>query len=372
MKFKKIASSIAISMLIVVGSIPMIFADGANVVTLGTNLSAAQKEQMLNYFGVKKDETNILEVNNQEERQYLEGVATDAQLGKVTISCSFVEPTASGGINVKTANLTWVTSSMIATTLSTAGVVNANVIAAAPYNVSGTGALTGVMKAFESASGEKLSEEKKELASEELVTTGNLGQDIGQDQATGVVNDIKSEIIKNGTSDTNQIADVINNITNNYNITLTDEQIKQLTDLMSKIASQNYDYNSMKDTFNNVQQNVTEELKNLGVDVNNTGFFDSIKNWFAGIFSSGNNYGILNQTNDEYLGKDAITDSTEKGVLRKTVNELGGKVSESIDKGLDKASEGINKAGDTINDVANKAKDEGFFDKIINWFKNLF
>ena len=57
------------------------YADGANVVTLGTNLSAEQKQMVLNYFGVKENEVVILEVNNQEERKYLEGVATEAQLG---------------------------------------------------------------------------------------------------------------------------------------------------------------------------------------------------------------------------------------------------------------------------------------------------
>ena len=113
-----------------------------------------------------------------------------------------MEPTNNGGINVKTANITWVTSSMVASTLSTAGMTNANCVIAAVFPVSGTGALTGVMKAFEDATGEKLDEDKKELASEELITTGDLGDKIGQDKATGVVNDIKTEVIKNGTSDT--------------------------------------------------------------------------------------------------------------------------------------------------------------------------
>ena len=160
-----------------------------------------------------------------------------------------VEPTNNGGINVKTANITWVTSSMVASTLSTAGMTNANAVIAAVFPVSGTGALTGVMKAFEDASGEKLDEDKKELASEELITTGDLGDEIGQDKATGVVNDIKTEVIKNGTSDVTQIADIINNVTNNYNITLTDAQVKQITDLMEKIAAQHYDYNEMKASF---------------------------------------------------------------------------------------------------------------------------
>ncbi|WP_414708141.1 DUF1002 domain-containing protein, partial [Romboutsia sp.] len=177
------------------------FADSTKVVTLGANLKPEQKEQMLKYFGVNENEAVVLEVNNTEERKYLQGVASEEQLGKITISCSYVEPTSKGnGINVKTANLTWVTSSMIATTLSTAGVENANVVVAAPFPVSGTGGLTGVMKAFEDATGEALPEDKKELATEELITTGDLGDEVGQDKATGLINDIKTEIIKKGTT----------------------------------------------------------------------------------------------------------------------------------------------------------------------------
>ncbi len=84
------------------------------------------------------------------------------------------------------------------------------------------------MKAFEDASGKKLDETKKEIASEELVVTGDLGDDIGQEKATGVMNDIKTEIVKNGTKDTNQIANTINNVVNNYNITITPEQKNKL------------------------------------------------------------------------------------------------------------------------------------------------
>ena len=62
------------------------------------------------------------------------------------------------------------------------------------------------MKAFENATGKNLDEDKKELASEELITTGDLGDDIGQDKATGIINDVKADIIKNNTSDKTQIA----------------------------------------------------------------------------------------------------------------------------------------------------------------------
>lgn len=381
MKLKKMASSIIVSAMVILGSFNIAYADGSNVVTLGVNLTPTQKQQMLDYFGVNKDEVLTLDVTNAEERKYLQGVASEAQLGKATISCSYVEPTSNGGINVKTANLTWVTSSMIATTLSTAGLDNANVIAAAPYKVSGTGALTGIMKAFEDASGEKLNETKKELASEELVVTGNLGEEVGQEKATGVMNDIKSEIIKNGTSDVIQIADTINNITNNYNITLTPEQKKQIEDIMTKISKQDYDYSSMKNTLENVKDNVNQELNNIG-EGNNEGFFTKIKDWFAGIFSGGSkNLGILNNTNDNALGSGAVIDATDKDVLDTSNNSSDNTDNSASNSSSDNNS---NQSGDknlenqnndlenNSNDQSNENQDDGFLTKIINWVKGLF
>lgn len=345
MKFKKKVSSLLVAMTIVASSIVPSFADGTRVVTIGVNNTAEQRQKIFNYFGVNENEVQVLEVNNQEEREYLGKVATEAQLGTKTYSCAYVEPTNSGGINVKTANITWVTSSMVASTLSTAGMTNANAVIAAVFPVSGTGALTGVMKAFEDASGEKLDEDKKELASEELITTGDLGDKIGQDKATGVINDIKTEIIKNGTSDTTQIAETINNITNNYNVTLTDAQIKQITDLMEKIAAQNYDYNSMKQTLNNVSDVVKDNLQEAGENIGSSGimdsiggFFSSIGDWFSDLFGGNKDLGILGETKDDMLGSNAVINAT------------------------DKAAENLPSSEEV----------EGFFQKIINWFTSLF
>ena len=114
MNLRKRIASLAICGTLFIGSINFAFADGARVVTLGANLNEQQRATILKYFGVNENEVVILEVNNQEERKYLEGVATEAQLGKKTYSCAYVEPTKAGsGINVKTANLTWLTSSTI-------------------------------------------------------------------------------------------------------------------------------------------------------------------------------------------------------------------------------------------------------------------
>lgn len=348
MGLKKRISALLICSSIVLGSITPAYADGANVVTLGTNLSAEQKQMVLNYFGVKENEVVILEVNNQEERKYLEGVATEAQLGTRTYSCAYVQPTSKGnGLNVKTVNLTYVTSSMIASTLTTCGITDANVIAMTPLSggVSGTGALTGIMKAFEDATGKPLDEEKKEIASEELVITGDLGENIGQDKATGVINDIKTEIIKNNTQDNIQIADTINNITNNYNVTLTPEQQEKLENLMTKLSEQDYDYKEMKDALNSVKDVVNEKLNSIGEKVPTTlinsvkQWFTRIGDWFANLFNNeSKDLGILETTNDDLLGENAKIDATDNAAINQTSTE----------------------------------KEQGFFEKIWNWVTNLF
>lgn len=340
MKFKKLIATVLLSCTLLINNFSFAYADSANVVTLGANLTNEQKEKMLTYFGVDKDQVVILEVNNDDERKYLEGIATEAQIGTKTYSCAYVEPTKSGsGIKVKTANLTWVTSSMIASTLATSGMDSCNVVVASLFPVSGTGGLTGVMKAFEDATGNKLDEEKKELASEELITTGDLAEEIGQDKAAGVMNDIKADVIKNNTTDINQIADTINNVTNNYNITLSSEQEEQIKDLMKKIADQDYDYNTMKSTLDNVSDNVSANLKAMGEKIKSSGFFESIKNWFKDLFSGSDadDLGILQSTNDSILGDNAQIDATESEAIQTETQ-----------------------------------KEEGFFAKISNWFKNLF
>lgn len=370
MKIKQKLSAIALSATMILSSLSIAFADGSKVVTIGADLNAQQKQMMLDYFGVSENEAMIINVTNAEERKYLQGVATDAQLGRRTISCAYVEPTSGkDGINVKTANLTWVTSSMIASTLTTAGLTSANVIAAAPYAVSGTGALTGVIKAFEDASGEKLDETKKELANEELVTTGDLGDEIGQDKAAGVVNDVKNEVIKEETSDTTQIADIINNVTNNYNVTLTPEQIRALTSLMEKIGAQNYNYNDIKVTLENVKFNINENLSAIGENVDTVGLFEKIKHWFANL-GGGADTGILEQTDESALGSDAVVNATQDKV-EEAANAALDKAGDLASQAADKAGEAASQAADKAKEAYDKAEEQGLFDKIRAWFENV-
>ena len=301
-------------------------ADSSKVVTLGANLSDEQKNDMYEYFGTSADKVETIEVTNDDERKYMEGIATESQIGTRTYSCSYVEPTESGGIQVKTANLTFVTSSMIASTLTTSGVENCNVVAASPIEVSGTGALTGIMMAYETASGETLDEGQKEAATEELVTTGELADAIGQEEATDLMNNIKQEVIEEGITDKDEIQDVVEDNADNLNITLTQEQLDKIVALMEKISQYDYDVKALKDT-----------LENLAGK--SEGFFakiwNSIKGFFGGDKGDG---GIINDTKDDILGSDIVTDSTL----------------------------------DDIKDKVENADTEGWWDKIVNFFKGLF
>ena len=63
MGLKKRISALLICGAIILGNVTPVFADVANVVTLGANLTDEQKQIVLDYFGVKENEVVILEVN---------------------------------------------------------------------------------------------------------------------------------------------------------------------------------------------------------------------------------------------------------------------------------------------------------------------
>ena len=257
--------------------------EGKTVVSLGANLSADQKEQILKLFGVKREEAEIIEVTNQEERSYLEGMVSDKKIGNRAISSAYVEVLGEGrGILVETHNINWVTREMYANAMATAGVENAHVIAAAPFSVSGTAALTGVMKAFEKATGEKLSEEGKKAANEELVTTGELGEDIGKDKAASLVKGVKERVVREKVKDPEKIRDIIIDVAGDLNINITQQNMDQLADLMEKIS--HLDLNV--DQISGQLQNISKGLAKVGQTINeNKGIFqqilDAIKGFFA-------------------------------------------------------------------------------------------
>lgn len=338
---KKLKRALPVAMAIVLGSTaaPLVVrADSSKVVTLGANLTDSQKNSMYEYFGTSSDKAEVIEVTNADERKYLEGVAPDEQIGTRTYSCSYVEPTTSGGIQVKVSNLTYVTSSMISSTLLTSGVENCNVVAASPIEVSGTGALTGIMMAYEKATGTTLNDDQKAAATDELVTTGDLANDIGQDKAESVMNDVKKDVIESGLTDADDIQNAVENAAKDNNVTLTQEQIDKISDLMKNISQYDYDVKALKNTLDNI-------------DGKSGGFFSNLWSSIKGIFGGDDSSdgGIINGTDDSALGDDVVTNST-----------------------LDSSDNSSNSTDSSDAASDDNSDDSGFWGKIKNFFKDLF
>lgn len=233
-------------------------ADASKVVTLGADLTDEQKNTMMNYFKADSSQVQVISVTNQDEHDLLGKYIPSEQIGTRTLSCAYVKPTQSGGIKVRTANLNYVTCNMIATALSTAGVTNCEVVAACPYEVSGTGALTGVMKAYESASGQELDSTKKDLAAKEVVVTGDVAQQVGQDNATNIINQAKMQIIGDNIQNADEIYNIVYNIAEQNGVSLSQDEIDTIVSLLQQIAQQNYDIQEMKQTLANIQQNLEQ------------------------------------------------------------------------------------------------------------------
>lgn len=254
-----LTASLCSAMGISVPKVMDVKADGMKVVTLGQDLSKEQQDKIMKYFGANYDEVELLYINNQQEREALGSYIPLSQIGTHTYSCAMVKPTSSGGIQVKTANLNYVTCNMIASTLTTSGVTNCQVLAAAPFEVSGTGALTGITLAYEKATDTTLDPVKKDLANQEMVVTGGIAEELGQSAATAVVNETKENVIEGNVTEIGDINNIVNNVTNEYNVEMNDEDKQKLAELMQQIAEQDYDIAQIKANLDKVQANVIDD-----------------------------------------------------------------------------------------------------------------
>lgn len=301
MKKRGIISAIVCSICLIASNAVPAMADAVKVVTLGADLTDDQKNTMMRYFKVDSSQVQVLTITNQDERDHLSAYVPLEQIGTRTVSCAYVKPTQSGGIKVRTANLNWVTCNMIATTLSTSGVTNCEVVAACPFEVSGTGALTGILMAYETASGEKLDETKKDLATQEMVVTGEVAQDVGQDDATSVINEAKMQVLSGNVQDANEIYNIVVNIAEQNNTSLSSEQLDRIVELLEQIAQQDYDYEEMKETLETVEENVS------GEPVTDDG--DEFVEDSGDDASDGDS--IVEDLDESILGDDVIAGSTE-------------------------------------------------------------
>ncbi len=260
--------------------------EGEERTVIGYDLTQSQIETVYEDFGIERGEVTELTVTNDEEREYLEGLVDDGVIGSRSISCVYIKVLDEGdGLDVTAKNINWCTEEIYSNALVTAGITDAEIIVSAPYSVSGTAALTGIYKAYEDITGEELDEIAKEIGTEEMVITSELAEQIGNIDATIIVNELKLMLdeLENYTDE--ELFEEIERIASEYGVTLTEDQINQLIKLARGL--QKMDSSVL---LKNVQ-NIQNKLKDLVGLVEGAGsqsggiraFFENIGDFFKSI-----------------------------------------------------------------------------------------
>lgn len=195
------------------------------------------------------------------------------------------------GLNVSTKNINWCTEQMYKNALTTAGITDADVKVTAPFEVSGTAALTGIYKAYEDITGNSLSSLAKMVGAEELIVTGQLAEYIGSDEATALINELKGILDITETMSDADVKKEIKKLADQYNVQVTDEQIEQLLKLCRQLEK--LDINQLKEKLvsitNTVEKAMTAKDKVAKtvttITEKVTGFLGSVSKFFAGLFN---------------------------------------------------------------------------------------
>ncbi|VTR81455.1 extracellular protein [Clostridium perfringens] len=336
MKKNKLITAIILAGAISIGSFTTVFADTKEVVTLGANLNSTQKQEMFKEFGVKPNDVKVITMNVNEIREQLGLPKIVGEFKGNAYSSVFVKIEEKGyGLKVKTNNLTEVTKTMLSNALLTSGVTDADVIATAPFPVTGTSALAGVLQSFEKATGENIPVENKEVARQELSITNNLakaknseGQDIGRDGASAIVNQAKEEVIKDKPKNDKEVGEIVNNITNNYNIELTPTQEQELVGLLANINSLGLDYSKLKGELDSLSNNIQETLKENGQELKECGTLDRILNKILGVCTDIKNWFVAHLGDEEVTINGVTYDKDGNMINKDQLKNIGTSISD--------------------------------------------
>lgn len=255
-------------------------------VSLGANLSDSERATVLSLLGLTEDELQnctVVQVTNQEEHEYLDAYLSSSVIGNRAISSvKVVNKDDGNGINVETHNITYCTETMYQNALATAGLEDADVTVAGPYNVSGTAGLIGAIKAYDTMTGKDTAEESVEAATQELVTTSELGESMGdQESASTLVGAVKDKVVSEGLETEEEIRDAIEDTAEQMDITLTEDQIAKITALMDEIKNLDIDINALKEQ----AKGLYNKLDSLDIDISSAqGFFSRIGEFFSNLW----------------------------------------------------------------------------------------
>lgn len=278
-------------------------------IALGKDLTPDQQATVLGIMGIdpaRLNEYNVVYVTNEDERNYLGSYINPSVIGTKSLSSVLVRPASTGhGVTVTTKNINFCNEAMYQNALITAGVTDAEVLVVGPTPISGTAALIGALKAYEQMSGTPVSEKALDTALDELVTTGEIKDALGDDkQAMELISYIKAQIAANDLNTKEEIEAAVRKGNKELNANLTEEQIKQIVDTMVKIKAMGIDFNVLAEQAETIYAKYGDQIKagtfniddvdwaDLGIGKiisNAVGNFlgnvgSSVKGFFSGLF----------------------------------------------------------------------------------------
>ncbi len=256
------------------------------VISLGSGLTGEEKKTVLGILGVSEADLSsytVITVTEEDERRYLGNYLSEEMFAGRSLSSSRIEPAAAGsGISVKTHNITWCSEAMYQNALATAGVKDADIVIAGPYEVSGITALTGVIRAYEEQEGIIIPAESIDTATDEIVTTGQIGESIGNvKKAAELIGAVKQIIAAQSITGEEDIRDVIRKVASEMGITLSDEDLAKIVELMKKLSALDIDVEELK----RQAASLYDELKRQGIDLSEYGIDASDMDGAAGFLA---------------------------------------------------------------------------------------
>lgn len=270
------------------------------VVALGADLSAEQRATVLQEMGLTEEtlaNCTVITITNAQEHQYLDAYIDPAVIGTKSLSSVMLTPgEKDSGVLVTTKNINYCTTGMYRNALMTAGLKDTSVLVVAPSPMSGTAGLIGAIKSYEDMYGVTISDSTIDASVNEMITTGELSVDSANgEEMEELVAFIKAKIASGELQTDDDIRNAIKEGEDKFKVSLTDEEINQIIEVMQKIKELGLDPEALltqaqdlykkfgneliSNTEEVVKQSIGNSFKNFFVDMGNR-----VKTFFTNLF----------------------------------------------------------------------------------------
>lgn len=272
MKWTKKAAVLLAAIMMLVTPVT-VMADSVDIVSekpyisLGGDLNSTERETVLQLLGISEKELSnytVATITNSMEHEYLDSYLDSSLIGSRALSSVLVRGEKEGyGIKVTTKNISYCTVGMYQNALATAGIKNADIIVAGPFNISGTAGLVGAIKAYENMTGNQVEDKNVEAATNELVVTSDIAENIGDaEKAEELVGFIKNEVASNDYTE-EEMSALVDEAASEMQVSLSDEDKQNILDLMDKVKGLDIDVDQLQEQV----KGLYSKLQNMNLNI---------------------------------------------------------------------------------------------------------